>query len=69
MLRDVLKSRSKTEMITELAMMLLTLLISTFLLRLMWNKSLVKHIGVLKPIAGLSDAFLLSLSLAILRGC
>jgi len=69
MLRDVLKSKSKSELVTEFIVMIVTLLISTFLLRFMWNKSLARHISVLKPISGLTDAFLLSCSLAILRGC
>lgn len=69
MLRQVLKSKSKSEMVTELIMSLLTLLLSTILLRLMWNKSLAKHVSVLKPIGSLSDAFLLSVSLAAIRGC
>ena len=46
----------------------LTVLISTFLLRLVWNRSLVKHITVLKPINTLLDAFILSLSLQVVRG-
>jgi hypothetical protein len=47
----------------------LVLLISTLLLRFLWNESLVKHITVLKPIKSLLDAFLLSVALMILRGC
>jgi hypothetical protein len=33
-----------------------------------WNRSLVKHITVLKPINTLLDAFILALSLQIVRG-
>jgi hypothetical protein len=47
---------------------MLTVLISTFLLRVVWNRSLVKYISVLKPINNLLDAFILSLSLQIVRG-
>jgi len=47
----------------------LVLLISTLLLRFLWNESLVKHITVLKPVKSLLDAFLLSVALMILRGC
>ena len=69
MLRQVLQSKTKSEMVTELIMSLLTLLLSTILLRLMWNKSLAKHVSILKPIGSLGDAFLLSVSLAAIRGC
>jgi hypothetical protein len=47
----------------------IVLLVSTFLLRYLWNESLVKHITVLKPVKSLLDAFLLSVALMILRGC
>jgi hypothetical protein len=46
----------------------LTLLISTFILRLVWNRSLVKHISILKPIKNLMDAFILALSISVVRG-
>jgi len=68
MLRDIMKTKNKSDAVSELILMLLTILISTFMLRFLWNRSLVKHINVLKPIENLSDAFLLSISLVILRG-
>jgi accessory gene regulator protein AgrB len=68
MLRDIVKTKNKSDAITEILLMVLTLLISTFFLRFLWNRSLVKHISVLKPIENLVDAFLLSISLVILRG-
>jgi len=63
-----MKTKNKSDAVSELILMLLTLLISTFMLRFLWNRSLVKHINVLSPISNLSDAFLLSISLVILRG-
>jgi accessory gene regulator protein AgrB len=68
MLREIMKTKNKSDAVSELILMLLTLLISTFMLRFLWNRSLVKHINVLSPISNLSDAFLLSISLVILRG-
>lgn len=68
-LREVVRSKSRNEMLSELATFILTLVLSAFLLRLMWNRSLVPHISTLKPIAGLSDAFLLSISLSVLKCC
>jgi hypothetical protein len=55
-------------MLTEFLIFVLNILISTFLLRLVWNRSLVKHISVLKPINTMLDAFVLSLGLAVVRG-
>ena len=68
MIQEVAKAKSRSEIITEVLTFLLVVLISTFLLRLVWNRSLVKHISVLKPINNLLDAFILALSLQIVRG-
>jgi hypothetical protein len=69
MLQDIKKAETKSDMFTEILLYTLVILISTFLLRYLWNRSLVKHISVLKPINSMLDAFLLSISLLILRGC
>jgi hypothetical protein len=69
MLREISKTETKSDMLTEVLLYTLIILISTFLLRILWNRSLVKHISVLKPIDSMLDAFLLSVSLMILRGC
>jgi hypothetical protein len=68
MIQEVTKAQTKSEMLTEFLIFVLNILIGTFLLRLVWNRSLVKHISVLKPIQTLLDAFILSLSLAVVRG-
>ena len=68
MVQEVAKAKSRSEIITEVLTFLLVVLISTFLLRLVWNRSLVKHISILKPISNLTDAFILSLALQIVRG-
>jgi hypothetical protein len=68
MIQEVSKARTKKEMLIEILTFVLTLLVSTFILRVVWNKSLVKHITVLKPIATLLDAFILALSLQVVRG-
>jgi hypothetical protein len=68
MIQEVSKARTKKEMLVEILTFVLTLLVSTFILRVVWNKSLVKHITVLKPIATLLDAFILALSLQVVRG-
>jgi Zn-dependent protease with chaperone function len=68
MLHEVTHAKSRSEMITELLIFALNVLISTFILRLVWNRSLSKHISVLKPISSLLDAFILSISLQVVRG-
>ena len=68
MIQEVAKAKSRSEVLSESLTFMLPVLISTFLLRVVWNRSLVKHISVLKPINNLLDAFILSLSLQIVRG-
>ena len=63
----VAKSQTKSDMLTELLLFILNILIATFVLRFAWNRSLVKHITILKPIATILDAFILALSLSIVR--
>ena len=68
MISEITKSRNKSDALMEFLVFVLNLLISTFILRLVWNRSLVKHISALKPIKSLVDAFILSLSIQIVRG-
>ena len=68
MIQEVAKAKSRSEILPEVLTFVLVVLISTFLLRVVWNRSLVKHISVLKPINTMLDAFILALSLQIVRG-
>ncbi len=68
MIQEVTKAKTRSEVVTEFLVFALIVLISTFLLRLVWNRSLVKHVTILKPINSMLDAFILSISLAVIRG-
>ena len=68
MIKEVAQSQTKSDMLTELLVFILNILIATFVLRFAWNRSLVKHITVLKPIDTMLDAFILAISLSIARG-
>lgn len=68
MLRDLANAKKMNEVITEILIFILSILISTFVLRFAWNQSLVKHISTLKPIKTFQDAFILSLALSVVRG-
>jgi len=68
MLKEVVKSQNKSDLLVEFLIFVLNILIATFVLRFAWNRSLVKHITVLKPLASMLDAFILALSLNVLRG-
>jgi|TARA_B110000908_G_C10014250_1_gene340029 hypothetical protein len=68
MIQEVTKAETRSDALMEFLTFVLSILISTFLLRIVWNRSLVKHITVLKPINTLMDAFILAVSLQIVRG-
>lgn len=67
MLSNIAKSRNLQEMIEALIVFILLVLISTFVLRFFWNRALVKHISVLKPLTTLLDALMLSIAINLLR--
>ena len=68
MIKEVAKSQTKSDMLTELLVFILNILIATFVLRFAWNRSLVPHITVLKPLETMLDAFILAISLSVARG-
>lgn len=68
MIKDITKARTKRQILEEILIFVLTVLVSTFILRFTWNNSLSKHISVLKPIKSFFDALLLSISIQVFRG-
>ena len=68
MIKELFNTRKAADIITEILIFVLVILISTFILRLTWNNSLVKHITVLKKLDTFLYALLLSISLAVIRG-
>jgi hypothetical protein len=68
MIQGLVNARKTQDAITELLSFVLVILISTFVLRFLWNRSLVKHITVLKKLDTFLDAFIMSLALAVVRG-
>lgn len=68
MIKDIVKAKTNKDALTEILMMVLSILVSTFVLRFTWNNSLSKHISVLKPLNTFLDALLLSISIQVVRG-
>lgn len=70
MFKDLVINRKNAKSFIEtLVVFAILILISTLLLRFLWNESLVKHITVLKPINGFVDALVLSVALSVLKCC
>ena len=68
MFKDILASKDTSEAIYNIGVMLLIIILSAFILRWLWNKVLVPHVTILKPVDTLFNAFLLSIALAVIRG-
>ncbi len=68
MIKDIVKAKTNKDALTEILMFVLSILVSTFVLRFTWNNSLSKHISVLKPLNTFLDALLLSISIQVVRG-
>ena len=68
MFKEIVKTQNKSDMLTELLSFVLNVLISTFVLRFAWSRSLAPHVTVLKPLKSMLDAFILALSLNVVRG-
>ena len=64
---NILQSRSPKEMIYNLVVFLIYILILTLVLRFLWNKSLVKHISVLKSVDTLPQTLLLAIAIAMFK--
>tara|TARA_R110002072_G_C7966410_1_gene534349 strand:+ start:3172 stop:3381 length:210 start_codon:yes stop_codon:yes gene_type:complete len=69
MFKELVQAKNKDDATKAIISFALMVLISTFLLRFLWNQGLVKHITVFKPVGSFTDAFLLSLGLGVLKCC
>jgi len=68
MFTNLIKSENKMDALKQLLIFVLSILISTFILRVVWNTSLVKHISILKPINSMIDAFILTIAIRVISG-
>jgi hypothetical protein len=64
---NILQSRSQKELIYNLIVFAIYILILTLVLRFLWNKSLVKHISVLKSVDTLPQTLLLAIAIAMFK--
>jgi len=68
MLKDLFNSKNITEFIYTLIIFTLLVVISAFVLLIVWDRVLVPHVSILKPLNSLFDAFLMSIALVVIRG-
>ena len=60
-------SRNTQELLYNLTIFVLYVIILTFILRFLWNGTMVKHISILRPVDSLLNTFLLALGISLFR--
>lgn len=66
-MKGILESRTQQEALYNILVFTAFVIILTFIMRYLWNSTLVKHITILKPVDSLLQTFLLSLGIALFR--
>jgi hypothetical protein len=64
---NILQSRNQREALYNLIVFALFVVIMTVFMQLLWNRTLVKHITILRPVDSLLQTFLLALGIALFR--
>jgi hypothetical protein len=64
---SIFNSDSRKDAIYNLISVSIWIILFTFLMRYLWNQSLVKYISVLKPVDSLWHTFVLAFALAMYK--
>ena len=65
MLGNLAQCKNTADCTRLIIVVILVLIIQMFLLRFFWNKALVPHVSVLRPITTLVDALMLSVGIGV----
>jgi hypothetical protein len=66
-MKSILESRTQQEALYNALVFTAFVILLTFIMRFLWNGTLVKHISILRPVDSLLQTFLLSLGIALFR--
>jgi len=66
-MKTILESRTRQEALYNIFVFVAFVILNTFIMQLLWNRTLVKHISILKPVDSLLQTFLLSVGIAVFR--
>jgi hypothetical protein len=66
-MKSILESRTQQEALYNALVFTAFVILLTFIMRFLWNGTLVKHITILRPVDSLLQTFLLSLGIALFR--
>ena len=68
MFHNLIGTASLKDFLYQLTITIALIIVSAFILMFLWNRVLVKYITACKPIQNLLDAFLMSLTISLIRG-
>ena len=66
-MKTILESRTQQEALYNALVFTAFVILLTFIMRFLWNGTLVKHISILRPVDSLLQTFLLSLGIALFK--
>ena len=66
-MKTILESGTQQEALYNALVFTAFVILLTFIMRFLWNGTLVKHITILRPVDSLLQTFLLSLGIALFR--
>ena len=66
-MKTILESRTQQEALYNTLVFTAFVILLTFIMRFLWNGTLVKHITILRPVDSLLQTFLLSLGIALFK--
>jgi hypothetical protein len=66
-MKTILESRTQQEALYNALVFTAFVILLTFIMRFLWNGTLVKHITILRPVDSLLQTFLLSLGIALFK--
>jgi len=66
-MQSILKSRNRQDAAYNILIFLIYLTILTFILRYLWNGTLVKYITIFKPVDSLWHTFMLAFALSVFK--
>ena len=66
-MKTILESRTQQEALYNALVFTAFVILLTFIMRFLWNGTLVKHVTVLRPVDSLLQTFLLSLGIALFK--
>ncbi len=66
-MKEILSSRNSQELVYNIIIFVLYVLVLTFIMRYLWNSTMVKHITILRPVDSLLSTFLLAIGIGLFK--